>query len=311
MACRRVGLSRDGQAVTSALVSIVVRTKDRPDFLSRALGSITAQTHESWEAIVVNDGGDPSEVAAVVAAVRRPEHRERISVISHAESRGRWVSANAGVLAASGEFLVLHDDDDSWHPDFLKRAVAYLDRNPSRQGVVSRIEIIWERAESGRFVEEGREQFQAQLSAPLLSDMLLFNRFVPIGFLYRRSLHAELGLYDEKLPVVGDWDFNLKVLARGPLEYLGEEPLAYWHQRRGASGDAANSVAGARNDHTAYDALIREAALRDWVAENGAGLVLYLTKFIDQRFVDVENGIRAEIVASSLWRRISRRLRRR
>ncbi|PKI92059.1 glycosyl transferase [Actinomycetales bacterium SN12] len=311
MARSGLGLPWDGQAVTAPRVSIVVRTKDRPDFLSRALLSVTAQAYESWEAIVVNDGGDRAAVAAVIDAVGQPDHRERIRVIDHAESRGRWVSANAGVLASTGEFLVLHDDDDSWHPQFLARATEYLDHHPERQGVVSRIEIIWERAEHGRFVEESREEFQAQLSAPLLSDTLLFNRFVPIGFLYRRSLHAELGLYDDTLPVVGDWDFNLKVLARGPLEYLADEPLAYWHQRRGATGNAANSVAGARSDHSAYDARIREEALRRWVAQNGAGLVLYLTKFIDQRFVDVENGIRAEVAASSLWRRISRRIRRR
>lgn len=292
-------------------VSIVVRTKDRPDFLARALSSITGQSFEGWEAIVVNDGGNPEKVAALVAGLPRAADRDRIRVIDHDESRGRWVSANAGVLAAAGEFLVLHDDDDSWHRDFLTRAVEYLDARPDRQGVVSRIEIVWEREENGHFVVDEREEFQAQLTAPLLTDTLLFNRFVPIGFLYRRSLHAELGLYDEKLPVVGDWDFNLKVLSRGPLEYLGDQPLAYWHQRRGATGNAANSVAGARSDHAKYDASIRDEALRSWVESNGTGLVLYLTKFIDQRFVDVENGIRAEIVASSFWRRALRRMRRR
>lgn len=297
--------------MTTPRVSIVIRTKNRSDFLARALASISAQSFGDWEAIIVNDGGDPAKVAALVAAIPAASTRERIRVIDHAESRGRWVSANAGVLAATGEYLVLHDDDDSWHRDFLARAVEYLDAHPDRQGVVSRIEIIWEREENGGFVVEEREEFQSQLTAPLLTDALLFNRFVPIGFLYRRSLHAEIGLYDEKLPVVGDWDFNLKVLSRGPLEYLGDRPLAYWHQRRGASGNAANSVAGARSDHAKYDASIREEALRHWVDENGSGLVLYLTKFIDQRFVDVENGIRAEIVASSFWRRALRRVRRR
>jgi glycosyltransferase involved in cell wall biosynthesis len=302
---------RHGSLVTTPRVSIVVRTKNRPDFLSRAIASITAQSFEGWEAIIVNDGGDPAKVAALVAGISRSADRERFHVIDHAESRGRWVSANAGVLTATGEYLVLHDDDDSWHQDFLARSVEYLDAHPDRQGVVSRIEIVWEREENGRFVVDEREEFQAQLTAPLLTDTLLFNRFVPIGFLYRRALHAELGLYDEKLPVVGDWDFNLKVLSRGPLEYLGDKPLAYWHQRRGATGHAANSVAGARSDHAKYDASIREEALRSWVEENGTGLVLYLTKFIDQRFVDVENGIRAQIVESSFWHRVLRRVRRR
>lgn len=292
-------------------VSIVVRTKNRPDFLARAIVSITSQSFDAWEMIIVNDGGDPADVAALVAALPDADVRARVRVIDHPASRGRWVAANAGVLAASGEFLVLHDDDDSWHRNFLSQAVEYLDTFPDREGVVSRIEIIWEHTEHGRFVEDEREEFQAHLTAPLLTDMLLFNRFVPIGFLYRRALHAEIGLYDEKLPVVGDWDFNLKVLSRGPLEYLSETPLAYWHQRRDAQGSAANSVAGARGDHTKYDASIREEALRQWIEQNGTGLVLYLTKFIDQRLVDVENGIRAEIIASTLWSRVKRRLRRR
>lgn len=296
--------------MTVPRVSIVVRTKNRPDFLARALQSISAQTLDTWECVIVNDGGDPAPVAALVAALPAAQ-RERVRVIDHPESHGRWVSANAGVLESTGEYLVLHDDDDSWHPAFLSRAAEYLDTHPDRQGVVSRIEIVWEREQHGSFIEEGREEFQAQLTAPLLSDTLLFNRFVPIGFLYRRALHAEIGLYDDTLPVVGDWDFTIKVLSRGPLEYLGDEPLAYWHQRKGATGTAANSVGGARGDHRKFDARIRDEALRSWVEENGTGLVLYLTKFIDQRFVDVENGIRNEIVASSLWRRVGRRLRRR
>ena len=76
------------------------------------------------------------------------------------------------------------------------------------------------------------------------------------------------------------------------------------------------------DEHRATDARLRDAALRDYVADNGLGLVLYLTKFIDQRFVDVENGIRAEIreaedrlrrdaLDRSILRRVARRVRRR
>ena len=39
------------------LVSIIVRTKDRPKLLNRALQSISAQTYRPLEVVVVNDGG--------------------------------------------------------------------------------------------------------------------------------------------------------------------------------------------------------------------------------------------------------------
>ncbi|WP_308195177.1 glycosyltransferase family 2 protein [Microbacterium aurantiacum] len=299
----------------SPVVAVVVRTKDRPDLLRRALSSISGQRMTEWECVIVNDGGDASAVDAVVEDLP-VEHRSRVRAMHHPESRGRWVSANAGVLATSAPLLVLHDDDDSWHPEFLSRAVEYLEAAPERDGVVSRIEILWEKREPDGFRVTRREMFQPQLSAPTLADTLLYNRFVPIAFVYRRRLHEELGLYDDSLPVVGDWAFNLKVLARGPLDYLGDVPYAYWHQREGVEGSHGNSVIDSRGDHAKYDALIRDEALRQYVDANGMGLLLYLTKFIDQRFVDVETGIREEVARGSennlsFGRRIERRIRRR
>lgn len=294
-------------------VAIVVRTKDRPRFLDRALRSIAAQTETAWECVVVNDGGDPAPVDEMVARV--PESaREKVRVLHRRASHGRWASANAGILTTTAPYLVLHDDDDTWHPEFLERAADYLDaeRNAERGGVVSRIEIVWERADNdGAYVELGREIFQQQLTAPTLGDTMLFNRFVPIGFVYRRSLHDELGLYDEKLPVVGDWNFTLKVLTRGALEYLDDEkPYAFWHQRPGQSGADGNSVISSDRLHRRYDAQIRDEALREYVGEHGSGLALYLTKYIDQRLAETEERLRAEMERYSLPERALRILRR-
>ena len=291
------------------LVSVIVRTKDRPEFLQRALRSITAQTLSRWECIIVNDGGEARRVDALIAALA-PHHAARVTAVHHRESRGRWKSANAGVLASRAPLITIHDDDDSWHPAFLETATGYLKENPERGAVVARIEIVWEEWHGNALAETGREVFQPHLHDLLLSDALLFNRFVPIGFVYRRSLHEDLGLYDESLPVVGDWDFNLKILAREPLEFVGENPLAFWHQRVGTDGAHGNSVITARSDHEKYDARIRDEALRAYVAENGLGLVLYLTSFIDRRFVEVEAGIRSEIAAPRRADHVAERMQR-
>ncbi|MFT4286392.1 glycosyltransferase family 2 protein [Nocardioides sp.] len=290
-------------------VGIVVRTKDRPYFLARALRSIAAQTYDDWHAFVVNDGGDP---AAVLGTVGESAVEGKVTILDHPESLGRWPSANAGVhaaTAAGASYLVLHDDDDSWAPTFLETAAAYLDAHPLAPGVVSKVEIVWEREDRGRYVETGRELFQGHLHDPLLGDTLLFNRFVPIGFLYRRELHEEIGPYNEDLSVVGDWEFNLRILSRWTLEFLGDQPLAYWHQRPHATGIDSNSVIANGGDHEKYDALVRDAALRAYVGEHGLGLVLYLTKFIDRRLVDVEQGLRRDILSGESGVVAARRLR--
>lgn len=274
-------------------VDIVIRTKDRPVFLRRALRSVVEQTFEDWRAIVVNDGGDPDVVRDVLAGSGA---ESRTLVLDHEQSLGRWPAANAGLRAAEGSFLVLHDDDDTWHPEFLERATGYLAHRPDAVGVVSREEIVWEELHDDHLVEVGREIFQPTLTAPLLGDLLLFNRFVPIGFLYRRELHEELGPYREDLAVVGDWDFNLRVLSRWPLEFLADEPYAFWHQRRGiVEGSAGNSVIAESRSHRHYDALVRDAHLREQVQREGYGDTLHLTKFVDRRLLDLEHHVDREI----------------
>ena len=260
-----------------ALVSIVMRTKDRPAFVRRALRSLASQTYSDWELIIVDDGGAPGVVDAVVAKSDATV-RERTRVISHPESLGRWQAANAGVRAARGDLLILHDDDDSWAPSFLSRATDYLESHPDRVGVVSRIEIVWERREGDSFTELRRELFLPDSVAPLLMDQQRFNQFVPIAFLDRRPLHEKLGLYDESLPVVGDWVFNTRVLEIAALEYLDPTPLVYWHQRPSGVGVDGNSVIAASDDHRRLDALLRDEEFRRTISREGAGGALYFER---------------------------------
>ena len=72
--------------------------------------------------VVVNDGGEPAEVDRVVAEAAVP-----VEVVHIAPGAGgRCIAANVGVRAAGTEFVVLHDDDDRWHPEFLARTVAWF-----------------------------------------------------------------------------------------------------------------------------------------------------------------------------------------
>ena len=131
--------------MTDAAVAVVVRTKDRPDFLRRALDSITGQTLTDWECVIVNDGGKPEPVDAAIARLPS-EHAARITVIHSPSSRGRWVSANVGVLRddprpCSRCTTTMTRGTRSSSPGPCE----YLNDHPDRNGVVSRIEIRWER----------------------------------------------------------------------------------------------------------------------------------------------------------------------
>lgn len=296
------------------LVGIVVRTKGRPWFLRRALRDITAQEYGRWSVRIVNDGGSRDDVDAAVSELA-PAFRARVAVTHHAEPRGRSAAANEGVRMLDTEFIVLHDDDDLWAPAFLSRTVAWLDEHPEDVGVVARTEIVYEAeadGDRGGFREVGRAPFWEGMTDISYSDLLRINRFVPIAYLYRRSLHDKVGLYREDVHAAEDWEFNLRAAAGHRIGFLGEETLAYWMQRTGVTGELGNSMFALADEHRRYDTQVRDEALRDYIARFGPGLPLYLARLVD---VEVARVVREQVAAELDRRpsdldRIRRRLRR-
>lgn len=256
-------------------VAVIVRTKNRPQFLRRALQDIFGQTYSGFHVVIVNDGGSAEQVESVVSEL--PETaRGRIDTIHHGQSQGMESASNSGIRSCDSKYIVIHDDDDLWHPEFLARTVHYLD-NSSDAGVVVRTNIRYEEIIDGEIRETGSAPFWENIRQISLGDMLSVNRAVPISFLYRRALHEELGYYDGRLQVCGDWEFNLRVLVRHSVGFLDGEPLAFWSQRPAAAGDDANSIFGKARDHERSDRRIRDDYLRRDLANGGLGTLLQIS----------------------------------
>src|SRR3954469_6936057 len=137
-------------ADTRPAVAIVMRTRDRPVLLRRALADVCAQTHRGWRLVVVNDGGGAAEVDRLVA--EQPEMAGRVTVLHNGEPRGMEAASNQGVEASDSDYIAVHDDDDTWHPTFLARTAAHLDATGDA-AVAVRTEIVWERVEGEQVVE--------------------------------------------------------------------------------------------------------------------------------------------------------------
>jgi hypothetical protein len=273
-------------ADSASTVAVVMRTRDRGLLLRRALADVCAQTYQNWRLLVINDGGDPDEVARLVAA--EPSLGDRVTVVHNPAPVGRAAAWNQGVDATRSDYIAVHDDDDTWRPDFLELTARHLDTSDDI-GVAVRTELIWERVDGDGVVEDGREILCGDVRAMTLFDLLRLNRYVPISILYRRSVHEAIGMVREDLPVVEDWEFNMRLAASGPMGFLDGEPLAFWHQRREAEGALANSMVALLEQHQDEDLRVREEALREYVHRHGMGGLLYLTKYF-QREIDVVHG---------------------
>ena len=57
---------------------------------------------------------------------------DKLPVIHNVESVGMEAASNIGITASESEYLVINDNDDTWHLGFLEKTVSYLDaRGPS------------------------------------------------------------------------------------------------------------------------------------------------------------------------------------
>src|SRR5215470_3934185 len=96
------------------VVSVVTIFLNAERFIEGALESVFAQTYESWELLLVDDGStDGSTAIARRFADRNPE---RVRYIEHAGhvNRGMSASRNAGACAARGIYVAFLDADDVW-----------------------------------------------------------------------------------------------------------------------------------------------------------------------------------------------------
>ena len=97
-------------------VSVVIPTYNRSALITRALDSVLAQTVKPHEILVVDDGST-DDTASLVR-----KHYPAVQLIRQ-KNTGVSAARNAGITAATGEWVALLDSDDAWLPRKLERQV--------------------------------------------------------------------------------------------------------------------------------------------------------------------------------------------
>lgn len=99
-----------------AFFTVAVPTFNRAEFLKESVTAILNQSFEDFE-LLIADNHSEDNTAKVVASFDDP----RIRYCCHDENRGALGNFLFISTEAKGEFLVINQDDDLIHRDFLKR----------------------------------------------------------------------------------------------------------------------------------------------------------------------------------------------
>lgn len=106
-------------------ISVVIPCFRHAALVRRALDSVLAQSLPPAEILLVDDGNEGEEAAAL-AALRAPGLR----VIRLAQNSGLASARNAGWEQATGKYVAFLDADDAWHPRKLELQRRAMEQHP-------------------------------------------------------------------------------------------------------------------------------------------------------------------------------------
>jgi glycosyltransferase involved in cell wall biosynthesis len=205
-------------------ISVVIPAYNREQTVLTAVRSVLWQTLPPTEVIVVDDGSTDN-TAAAVEGLGDP----RVRLIRQANG-GISAARNAGIRAATSDWVAFQDSDDEWLATKLERQFAAHAADPASPNAFFCGMVI-----AGALDDAGNGQSRRQIayhpepalalaSGNMLSTLLRTNPISTQTLVARRETLHEAGLFDTSLKSLVDWDIAIRLGRLGPIGFL-DEPL--------------------------------------------------------------------------------------
>lgn len=205
------------------LVSIIVRTHQRPAVLYEAIQSIANQTYRNIEIIIIEDG-QPS------AKEMLEQNFSHLNIVYYAteKSVGRTRAANKGLELARGKYLNFLDDDDLFYADHIEVLCATLENNSDYKVAYSLAFETPINVRSNVPYQYEEIYYNIEFKHEYSHEELLSRNYLPIQtVMFKREVYEQLGGLDEGLEVLEDWDFWLKISSHYSFYYVEKTTSIY------------------------------------------------------------------------------------
>ena len=116
---------QDMDYTDSSLVSVIIPTYNRPDYLKKSLESAVNQTYRNLEIIVSDNASEVSPEELV-----KSFNDSRIHFYRHERNIGMLANVQSAFLRANGKYVASLLDDDLWESEFVERLVLPLEEHP-------------------------------------------------------------------------------------------------------------------------------------------------------------------------------------
>ncbi|MDD5363159.1 MAG: glycosyltransferase family 2 protein [Ignavibacteria bacterium] len=202
------------------LVSIVLPTYNRLNWLLKSIDSVIEQTYENWELLVIDDISDDGtkEKMEEICLQDKRIHYHRLPVT---KEPGISKFLNYGIKTACGTYIARLDDDDRWcDREKLAKQIKFLENNSDYVLVGGGVIAINDKEEEiFRYLENETDK-------DIRKKALLSNPMTHPTVLFRKDIAMTVGGY-QSWAYAEDWDLWLRMGRHGKL-YNFPEYFAYY-----------------------------------------------------------------------------------
>lgn len=207
--------------------SVVIPNYNRQDMVCDAVESVLRQTYPAHEIIVVDDGSSDCSVRVLME-----KFGQKITLIVQANA-GVSTARNAGVEAATGDYICYLDSDDLWRDDKLELIARCIEKFPEAgllfhnfaKHDIRTTEVPYSTTNTDIFpyifsYSSAHEGDVWSLSGPKLVELLLRGyAFYPSAFVVKSTVHQNYR-WDPGVLKSEDFNFVLKLALRYAFIYL-------------------------------------------------------------------------------------------
>jgi glycosyltransferase involved in cell wall biosynthesis len=179
------------------LVSIIMPTYKRSDFITESIKSVLSQTFKDFTLIVINDGGS-DEIEDILRNFQ--DNRIEYLKIPH---KGLSGALNTGLMFSESKYISYLDDDDIYYSDHLETLVTFLEEE-NRSVAYSDCYCARQEKIDNKYITLSKDVIYSRDFDPW---QILVRNYIPVlSIMHRRDCIFSTGYFNEKLPLVMDWE---------------------------------------------------------------------------------------------------------
>ncbi|ARV13806.1 glycosyltransferase family 2 protein [Polaribacter sp. SA4-12] len=207
------------------LVSVIITTYNRKEYLEEAILSVLHQTYKNYEILVIDDGSLNNYAEAIC-------NKYNNCTYFYKNNGGLSSARNFGIHNSKGDFIAFLDDDDYWREDKLHKQIELLKKFKNIDCIHSSASVVNAQGiEKGLFIGAASNKVHKRSGYVFWNALSVWVVKSPTPLIRKKVFKKDLH-FDETIKVGEDIDFYQRMFFRHKVLYI-DEPLAFYREYDG------------------------------------------------------------------------------